>query len=311
MGYDAKVIKDSISPDGVRLTTLEVTLPRIVLSEFNTHRMLSRNSASSRAIPVRKRIDAVERDPFVPDQFGRNQKGMQASDILREQEDEQARIRWMSACKVAVNHAQGLADLDVHKQLANRLIEPFCWHTIVVSSTEWSNFFALRCSSEAQPEIRKAAEMMREVIAASTPKPVKLGGWHLPYVDPDEVIDVMLLEGSPSDARALVSAGRCARVSYLTHDGRRDPKEDLDLAMRLLVAGHMSPFEHAATPLTRPEVAKKLKNISGVTGIDVLDIRIGEHFVGNFRGWTQLRKQFPNEDDFAKVIENLWPVGES
>ena len=89
MGYDAKVIKDSISPDGVRLTTLEVTLPRIVLAEFNTHRMLSRNSASSRAIPVRKRIDAVERDPFVPDQFGRNQKGMQASDILREQEDEQ------------------------------------------------------------------------------------------------------------------------------------------------------------------------------------------------------------------------------
>lgn len=283
MGFAAKVLRDSVSLAGVRLTTLEVTFPRIVLAEFNTHRMLSRNSASSRAIPVAKRIVAVEEDPFVPAAFGKNQKGMKAEYDLGEQANEQARVRWLSACKVAVAHARGLADLDVHKQLANRLLEPFLWHTVVVTATEWSNFFALRCSPEAQPEIRTVAEMMRDAMAASAPTPIGEGDWHLPYVEPGEAFDLVVGGMNVKDV-ARVSAARCARVSYLTQDGVRDPSADLALAKRLADAGHMSPFEHAATPI--------------IAGADP------DRFVGNFRGWFQLRKYMQHEDDFGRRAES-------
>ncbi len=280
MGYEVEVLRDSVSPAGVRLTTLKVTLPRIVLAEFNTHRMLSRSSASSRAIPVEKRIAAVEAEPFVPEAFGKNQRGMQAGEELTGTEADDARREWMSACRAAVDHARGLARLGVHKQIANRLIEPFCWHAIVVTATEWSNFFALRCHPDAQPEIRRAAEMMRDAMAASIPIPVHFGDWHLPFVPPEEEFDLRTRRSAfTGEEVALISAGRCARVSYLTHEGARDPRADFDLAKRLMQSGHMSPFEHAATPqLDRP------------------------HFCGNFLGWVQLRKTIRHENDFARVI---------
>ena len=284
MGFGAKVVADSVSPAGVRLTTLEVTMPRIVLAEFNTHRMLSRNSASSRAIPVEKRIAAVEADPFVPEAFGRNQQGMQAGEALDGEEAEAARENWMSACRSAVAHARSAAQLGVHKQLANRLIEPFLWHTVLVTATEWSNFFALRCNPDAQPEIRRVAELMREAMASSEPRPVNFGEWHLPFVEPAEAFR--------SDP-CKVSAGRCARVSYLTHDGRRAPEEDAALADRLLGSGHISPFEHVARPFDFRCDVEAAERFAPHTG---------DPFIGNFRGWVQLRKQIPNEDDFAEHL---------
>lgn len=289
MGYEAKVLADSVSPAGVRLATLLVTMPRIVLAEFNTHRALSRNSASSRAIPVEKRIAAVELDPFVPEAFGRNQKGMQAAEVLRDEEGERARARWLYACKSACRHARDLADMGVHKQLANRLIEPFLWHTVVVSATEWSNFFALRCHPDAQPEIRKAAELMREAMAASKPRPINFGEWHTPFVEPAEAHD-LLVGGMNQRGVCKVSIGRSARVSYLTHDGQRAPEEDVKLADRLSASGHMSPFEHVARPFD--------SRIDSPERIDVL----GQPFVGNFKGWVQYRKGIPNEDDFGEHL---------
>jgi hypothetical protein len=132
-----------------------------------------------------------------------------------------------------------MAKLGVHKQYANRLVEPWLWHTVVVTSTEWDNFFALRYHSAAQPEIREAAECMLEVYRAALTAPVSPEGTeHLPFVTPTERLEFSLEE------RLLISAGRCARLSYMTHDGRRDPLEDISLARRLRVAGHMSPFEH-------------------------------------------------------------------
>ncbi len=236
--YHAEVLADSIA-EGVRLTTIEVTFPRIVLAEFNTHRMLSRNSASSRAIPVEKRIKMVREHPFVPRAFGKNQKGMQASEELDEKASEISRLHWLSAAKDACERAECLAEIGVHKQLANRLLEPFCWHTVICTATEWDNFFALRCHPDAQPEIRIAAELMREAMAKSEPTRCRLGDWHLPLVNEND-IDV------PNYDLPWLSAARCARVSYLTHDGKRDVEADLMLANRLKTSGHMSPFEHPA-----------------------------------------------------------------
>lgn len=249
MTYAAKVIADSIA-SGVRLTTLEVTMPRIVLAEFNTHRMFSRNSASSRAIPVEKRIVAVRENPFVPDAFGLNKPGMQAGDAVAEAEAVHGYRIWNRARLSAIECAKELAELNIHKQWVNRLLEPFSWTTVVVTATEWENYFNLRISSLAQPEIRKVSELMRDAMDASEPKHLDVCGWHLPYVrldDENEVItDDDFFERPISDTLALISAARCARVSYLTHDGKRDVRADIKLAQSLSANRHMSPFEHVA-----------------------------------------------------------------
>lgn len=301
MAFSAKVLKDSLSQHGVRLSTLEVTIPRLVLAEFNTHRVFSRNSASSRAIPVEKRISMVESDPFIPESFGKNQKGMQASEDLDDASARLAREDWMSACKDAVTHARALAQKGVHKQLANRLIEPFCWQTIIVSSTEWDNWDALRMSPDAQPEIRKAAEMMFEARRTSVQRIMSEGEWHLPLVD--DFVE-LVNEGYSLEQIKLICVGRCARVSYLTHDGIRDPQADVDLAIRLKTSGHMSPFEHAATQMSnddaQSEIIWQLESSSGFVDVDPSRV-----FCGNFRGWKQFRKEIPFEDNFKMQGKSL------
>lgn len=241
MAFSARVLLDSISDAGIRLTTLEVTFPRFVLAEFNTHRMLSRNSASSRAIPTAKLISRVEDDPVTPVEWGVNTKGMSATQTLAPESVEGAERAWLDARDAAVEGAQRLHHLSVHKQVVNRLLEPFLWHTVIVTATEWQNFFALRCAQGAQPELRQAALLMLETMRRSTPATVLAGDWHLPLIQPDER-DLDL------ETRKMVSAARCARVSYLTHEGRREIAKDLELYERLRSDRHMSPFEHVATP---------------------------------------------------------------
>lgn len=278
MAYAAKILLDSVSPVGYRLTTLEVTLPRIVLAEANTHRMLSRNSASSRAIPVQKQLERIIADPFMPVHWGMNQPGMVADqEIPADLLDECEQI-WLEARDDAMRHAKRLMEKGVHKQVTNRLLEPFMWQTIIFSATTYANFFALRCHPEAQPEIRKAAVMMREAIDASTPQLLLPGQWHLPLVTNNDD-DSLEAEGYTLEQVKLISAGRCARVSYLTHDGKRVPEKDIELAERLCGNGHMSPLEHVATPSRDPH---------------------GRH--GNFIGWKQLRQYIPNEADFSANI---------
>ncbi len=258
MAYSARVLLDSVNRNGVRLTTLEVTFPRFVLAEFNTHRMLSRNSASSRAVPTAKLIERVERDPATPLEWGLNKAGMSASDVLSEEATRAATRAWLAARDDAVAHARELLDLKVHKQELNRLLEPFLWHTVIVTATEWSNFFELRCAPNAQPEIRAAALRMREAITASTPRSVEYGQWHTPLLQPDDA-DLEVEE------RKRISAARCARVSYLTHEGTREIAKDLELYERLKSDRHLSPFEHVATPAR------------------------DSNFHANFRGWIQMR----------------------
>lgn len=296
MTYSAKILADSLSPDGVRLTTFEVTFPRIVLAEFNTHRMLSRNSASSRAIPVKKMIEMVDKNPYVPEAFGRSKKGMQAGNDLAGDEAQRAENLWLAARNSAVYHAEALLKAGVHKQLTNRLLEPFMWHTVIVTATEWDNFFHLRDNEMAHPAIAKPARMMRELYESSEPWPLGYCDWHLPLLQPEERDDAEMaartaIHGAKIEtAQSIkdwikVSVGRCARVSYLTHDGKRDPQADIDLHDRLLEAGHMSPFEHVARPAHRIEDCADECN----------------NWYGNFFGWVQYRKLIPNEADILGV----------
>lgn len=294
--YDARILADHINTaTRDRLTTFELTFPRFVLAEFNTHRMLSRNSASSRAIPVRKRIAAVRAAPFVPAAFGANRRGMQAGVALDRQDQDQAREEWIAAAYMACGHAEQLAAIGVHKQWANRLIEPFCWHTVIASGTEWENFFALRCHPDAQPEIRIVAELARDLYRSQEPVELVPGGWHLPMLTSEELSTFSsvsteqaglyldhLEEYRPDLLRWIkVAVGRCARVSYLTHDGRRDPDADVALCDRLVASGHMSPMEHAAMACT--------------------PYRASYRPTGNFRGWLQYRKLIPGEAIFGSA----------
>jgi thymidylate synthase ThyX len=302
--YSSKILADSVSPDGVRLTTMEVCFPRIVLAEFNTHRMFSRNSASSRAIPVEKMLKLAQEHPYIPEEFGSNQKGMQAGDALTGYRALHARGEWLQARDNAVYQASKLLELGVHKQLTNRLLEPFMWHTVIVSATDWSNFFHLRTHEAAHPAIREIALMMEEDYNNFTPKRLDYGEWHLPLVD-DEDLEAFSDHDPaalPSRERMLCSAGRCARVSYLTHDGRRDVTADIALAVRLLESGHMSPFEHVARPMTEEEI-EQLSNACAPQGYNGLKPYTGIPFSGNFCGWVQYRKTIEHEDDMLGARE--------
>jgi len=283
MGFECKIILDSIGPANVRLTTFEVTFPRIVLAELNTHRDFSRNSASSRAIPVPIMLKRVMEDPFIPIYWGKNQKGMQAEEELSEELQFHAQKMWLLARDEAVERVKQLLDVGIHKQITNRLLEPFLWHTAIITATEWENFFRLRDHRMAQPEIRKPAQMMKECYEKSIPQHVGLNGWHLPLVtNVDEA--TLIADGFTKDGiahksqLAQISAARCARVSYLTHDGKRDPQKDLELCADLMNNGHMSPLEHAAR--AEPNADR----------------------VGNFRGWRQLRKLIKGEAVFGSAV---------
>jgi len=267
MGYDCKIIADSMAPNGKRLTTFQVTFPRIILAEFNTHRQFSRNSASSRAIPVEKQIQKAIDDPFLPVYWGKNQKGMQADQELTEEEQSAAIRKWLDARDSAVKSARAMLAMGVHKQITNRLLEPFLWHTAIVSSTEYSNFFAQRCHPDAQPEIRHVAEMMRTAMLINAPACVKQDDWHTPYILPGEFSTMSVPE------RKRVSVARCARVSYEAQDGVRDIDKDMELYTRLTQGFHWSPFEHVAQPSSFG----------------------AEDRSGNFFGWEQFRKEFANE----------------
>ncbi len=243
----AKIIADSITSNGVRLTSVEARIHRFVLAELNTHRKFSRNSASSRAIPVEKTLAKLTflGDRAFPLEWPCEQPGMQGGSQLTDHdlyEAEELLMDIQADTLVRINdyvahHPDKSTRL--HKSLLNRPLEWFSWHTVLISSTEWQNFFDQRCSPLAQPEMRIAAEQIRDAMALSTPRELDVGEWHLPYVDDDESFDFY---------RPYVSAARCARVSYETHDGERDGVKDQGLFTKLHDASppHWSPMEHPA-----------------------------------------------------------------
>lgn len=315
MPYSARIILDSVAEVDhnftPRLTTMELTYPRFVHAEFMTHRMFSRNAASSRAIPISKMIERVAADPVSPIWWGANEKGMQANAELDTIHRQLAKEAWEAAWAQAINSAVALQDLGAHKQIVNRVLEPFSWITVLVTATDWANFFHLRCHRDAQPEIRRIAEMAADLYytegwdttSAGIPQEyrIKPGGWHRPFIVPSDEVDARTMLEAQADLLPdewmnvggaydyqighdrtpwfisnilnRVSVARCARVSYLTHDGKRSLVDDLALYRRLATSGHWSPFEHVAQAPTHTKEGG------------------GWRYEGNFRGWQQLRKR--------------------
>jgi len=272
MTISARIEADSISTNGVRLTTFVLKYHRFVHSELMTHRVFSRNASSSRAIPVKRMIKWVKEDPAIPVSWGKNQKGMQAGDELSSEDQAKAELIWLQARDDAIKHTDRLVELGVHKQIANRVLEP--WHhiSVIVSATQFANWFTLRWHKDAQPEIKVLAEKMADLYRNSDPKLLHPGEWHLPFIR-DEEKDELNLEDQIKS-----SVARSARVSYNNHDGSKPNIEnDIKLHDMLVVARplHASPAEHQATPLSDGEPNSKLS--------------------GNFHGWKQYRKTLSNE----------------
>ena len=292
--YKAKIVLDSVGPNGARLTTFELSYPRIVHSELLTHRIFSRNSASSRAIPTEKLLARVEIDPMLPVWWGKNQAGMQSREELEGPALELAKERWLAAVRSGVDHARRLGEAGLHKQVANRPAELGMFIVVVCTATEWDNFFALRDHAAAQPELADVAGKAHRLWQASKPRKLWQGEWHLPYVTGYDDGDIRLMATKyGEDAICRVSIGRCAAVSYLNQD-KRDPPADLARTDKLAAAGHMSPFEHVAQAMTEDgwvafaEAAMR----------NWIIYRIPP---GNLWGWRQYRKGLKNEHDFSKI----------
>lgn len=314
----ARVVCDSLHKVS-RLVSVEVEFPRPYLAEFNTHTRFSRNSASSRAIPVWKRLKAALARPYVPASFGANKSGMQAGEALSDTDQQHTIRNWLIGRDIAVAQAFFLAggheeflsaaqnggyldeitplvaeidaivdryglknvfyrqDRGMHKQHANRVLEPYSFHTVIVTATHWRNFFGLRASKMAQPEAQDFGIAIAKAMMDSTPRQLAQGEWHLPYIrveDREETHDQMVL--------AKASAGKCARTSYLTHDGVRSLSKDIELAESMKMHGHMSPFQHPARPHEKGDPEGSQGNYSLV--------------------WTQYRKLLLDEGDFTKLV---------
>jgi thymidylate synthase ThyX len=342
MTTTAKIITDSVDENNNRITTFELKYQRFFHSEFNTHRMFSRNAASSRAIPVKRMLDSISNDMSIPTYWGKNKAGMQADVEL----DDNVRIivdpisiiidtlnnigikdtyimdkllsitesfkynklnitpteSWEFAANLATKIAKQMSNAGLHKQIVNRITEPFQHITVIVTSTEWDNFFKLRNHKDSQPEFKVLANLMElalydsfpiKLINPSQSKTPIYKNYHIPYVSEEEfnnLSDISLV--------LMVSAARCARVSYLNHDGTSpDIKKDIRLANILLNAGHMSPFEHQAQILNiSNDTTTDIKNLQylkkrGLTHIDL---------EGNL--WSSNFKEFGQFRNFVKYI---------
>jgi hypothetical protein len=293
----AKIIADSVTQDGIRMTTMEIEYPRFILAELNTHRMLSKNSASSRAIPVRAMHEQIKQSPAQPVYWGKNQAGMQAKEELSGTDYTDAKFIWQRAMQDALHWSWALADrVGLHKQIANRITEPWMTMKTVISGTEWKNFFWLRAHADAQPEIHELAIKMRDAYNASTPILLYPGEWHVPYVNTYRHFsdgDLRYADASgqeiSADEAKIISASCCAQVSYRKND---DSFEKANKIFDQLINSqpcHASPVEHQATPMqTEIEYWEK---VHGITHQD----RQGQLWSGNLRGWVQHRKLINGE----------------
>jgi hypothetical protein len=319
MAFKAKVVLDSVGPNRRRLISVEATYPRFIHAEIMTHRDRARNAASSRAIPWKRKgkqavpisempkgavpigrgihseitLDhrdiyeyyvpncmyaMVLNDPVIPIYLGLEQRGMQAGEELEAEKRVEAERVIREMLRHNLSHCDMLAELGLHKSIVNRYVEPWMWITVLMTSTAWQNFFRLRVHPAAERHFQKIAGMIRDAIRDSIPTQLRVGEWHLPYVDAAEISELA------AEDRAIqkVSTGRCARVSYLTHDGKRDVREDIRLANQLIDPRtanldddviHASPLEHVCQAMQDPD-----------------------HRSGPFLGWHQFRKEFLREN---------------
>lgn len=299
MPIEAAIICDSISNEGHRLTTFKLRYPKFIHAEFMTHRVFSRNASSSRAVPT-ERLIAEVRDPALraaPVFWGKNQPGMQAAVELEGEALAYVQDKWDQVAQFAATVAGLMGACAAHKQIVNRIMEPFTHINVVVTATEYMNFFGLRLDAAAQPEMRMLAEAMWAAYGESRPLVLEPGEWHLPFVDEatfeeNETMQSMLRDGDENGRQRMlhISTARCARVSYESFEtGRRSTvEEDLRLFAKLFPPGqavHASPAEHQATP-----DSGVYRGTQGEWDGD------NRRQWGNFCGWRQYRKMLPGEN---------------
>jgi thymidylate synthase ThyX len=296
----ARVLADSISPHGDRMTTMEIEYPRFILAELNTHRMLSKNSASSRAIPVKAMHQHMTENPARPVHWGKNQPGMQAKEEVTGMDLTDVQFMWQRAQQDAMHWAQQMSErAGLHKQVANRITEPWMTMKTVVSGTEWRNFFWLRAHADAQPEIHELATKMWNAHNASVPQLLQPGEWHLPYVKSHRLSSGELIYLDATDTpitteqARVISASCCAQVSYRKSD---DSYEKAHKIFRQLIESqpcHASPVEHQATPMNIDSVCRFEPETwePGITHVSANS----DLWSGNLRGWIQFRKLIAGE----------------
>lgn len=255
----AKIIADSISEAGKRITTFELEYPRFLHSETMTHRMLSKNCASSRAIRFEDMIANVRANTAMPVWWGKNQPGMQAREEV--EDIESCKASWLEARDTAIASAEKLFRLGVHKQIVNRIVEPFCIIKTVLTGTDFNNLYALRDHEDAQPEFAHLAKKMRLAQKNSEPELLKVGEWHIPYAE--KHLDLQ--------TRLKVSASLCAQVSYRKSDDSVEKALKIYERLTKSYPIHASVFEHQAQALPDANMRS-----------------------GNFYGWYQYRQSIPN-----------------
>lgn len=292
----ARIVADSVNKNGNRITTFELEYHRFIHSEIMTHRLFSRNAMSSRAVPVSKMIEQVRNNPATPIHWGKNQAGMQADEVLVEESLDNAKRQWKQSAIYAASQAEIMSSIGSHKQIVNRLLEPFQMMKTVLTATEFDNFFWLRCDPDAQPEIQELANCMFEAMKQSEPEVLESEQWHTPYVEhifkggkfesycltdeEDNVIKLLTEE----EAKAI-SASCCAQVSYRTLNNTYEKAMDIYSKLASGRKVHASPFEHVAKPM-----GDSPSHEDGVTHKD----NVGNYWSGNFKGWIQLRQTLNN-----------------
>lgn len=308
MQISAKIIAHSKSSvNDKEIITWELEYPRFIHSELLTHRLFSRNAASSRAIPVSKMIEMVRDNPAAPIHWGKNQPGMQAKEELQGFELSRSKARWKQAAWGAAAEAEDMAFFGCHKQIVNRILEPFQWMKTVVTSTEWDNWYWLRNHPDAQPEIKRLAEVMWEAKENSLAIPLFPGDWHVPYYDNGTWIAGVDEKNTLEEALAI-SASCCAQVSYRKLDDSLEKAQDIFAKLIESKPCHASPCEHQATPMKKTHAYGQAPDFhpsdkgtcnhpnsplsweEGVTHAD----RRGKLWSGNFEGFVQHRQLIPD-----------------
>lgn len=299
----ATIIQDSMNGKGDRVTTFELEYPRFIHSELMTHRQFSRNAASSRAIPVDKMLDHIKNNPASPVHWGKNQPGMSAREELDIEAKSEAKHIWNHAARSAATYSKMLIDRGCHKQISNRVTEPFQIMKTIVTATNYTNWFWLRHHADAQPEIHELAKVMMDAIIRNVPMLIHPGEWHVPYVQRfrdglnDNVLKYVDNTGyTLTTQEALeVSASCCAQVSYRKLDDTLEKARDIFQRLIHSEPKHASPVEHQATPMTQHEalytVSRPPEWEPGITHVD----RDGKYWSANFKGFIQHRQLIPGQ----------------
>ena len=296
----ARIVADSINKNGNRITTFELEYHRFIHSEIMTHRLFSRNAMSSRAVPVSKMIEQVRNNPATPIHWGKNQAGMQAANVLVDESLENAKRQWEQSAIYAACQAEIMSNIGAHKQIVNRLLEPFQMMKTILTATEFDNFFWLRCDPDAQPEIQELANCMFEAMNQSQPEVLESGQWHTPYVehvfkggnfesycltDEDDNIIKLLTE---EEAKAI-SASCCAQVSYRTLNNTYEKAMDIYDKLASGRKVHASPFENVAKAMKYSNISQLEFNEEWEKGVTHVD-KNGDFCSGNIKGFIQLRQ---------------------